>query len=150
MVFDHVCTQPAGRFCQYEVLLECFLRQPILSLMLGYFAKCFSGPNIWGLLQRCFTPIESTPSLSAVFLPKNGSQLPGTTRNSAWIGSWPLTCMGADTSWWHMIGEEALVEPYVKEVLAYVKRKILNVFIGWFVVSWCFTTILHMPDRRQS
>ena len=29
-----------------------------------------------------------------------------------------------------MIGEEALVEPYVKEVVAYVKRKILNVFIG--------------------
>ena len=24
MVFDHVCVRKAGRFCQYEVLLECF------------------------------------------------------------------------------------------------------------------------------
>ena len=39
--------------------------------MPGYFEKRFLDSNIGGLLERCFTAIESTPSLSAAFLPKS-------------------------------------------------------------------------------
>ena len=44
-----------------------------MALVPVYFAKSFSDPNIWGLLERCFSAIESTPSLSAVSFPNVGA-----------------------------------------------------------------------------